>query len=74
MAPKKPHQHLTTEHWEYHSWKGVIDWDGFCLEKKFLLIPNLNLPWCNLRPLPLDISLSPSSAQHSRLSRPATTT
>lgn len=57
MAPKKPHQHLTTEHWEYHSWKGVIDWDGFCLEKKFLLIPNLNIPQCNRRPSPLILLL-----------------
>ena len=28
-------------------------------EKKFFLISNLNLPWCNLRPLPLVLSLLP---------------
>ena len=26
-------------------------------EKKFFLISNLNLPWCNIRPLPLILSL-----------------
>jgi len=28
------------------------------LERKFFLISNLNLPWCNLRPFPLVLSVS----------------
>ena len=53
-----------------HHLPGQPVWMPHCSEKKFFLIFNLNLPWCNLRPSPLVL---PLLSGHSRWPHFATT-